>query len=166
MKPLEADQDLRDEEREAAVECAMRMVLDFVDGMVGNTPEQAERKVNQLRSSKELDLLLPEEFKRKVLKRALDEECVANMRKCDQLLRETVALSVADRMAERGAKLAEARIYFLRASQLGAGPDWCRAFQRAEEAIRLTGGMRHADASVAKPLGGGTLREPKRVTLH
>jgi hypothetical protein len=166
MNALKVEQDQEDKEREAAVACAMQLVLDFVDSMAGASPESAERKARQLRSLHELDQLLPEDFKRKVMQRARDEECIANMRKCDQLLRETVALSVADRMAERSGKLMEARRYFVRASQLGAGPEWCKAFQRAEEAIRLTGGMHHSEPSRAKPQDNPTLRAPNRAKLH
>jgi len=146
-----SDQEIAEQERQAAIACAMQMVTDFVDSMAGGSPEACQRKVNQLKSLQELDRILPEEFKRKLMKRARNEECISNMRRCDLLLREAVALSVADRMAERAAMLNQARKFYQRAAQLGAGKDWCRAFERSEEAIRFTGGMHHGEPSRAKP---------------
>jgi hypothetical protein len=73
------------------------------------------------------------------------------MRQCDLLLRETISLSVEGRMQERTAMLMEARRYFARACQLGAAPEWRKAFQRADETILLTGTHRLGDPSRAKP---------------
>jgi hypothetical protein len=166
MDASESDQLIDQQEREAAIACAMQMVIDFVDSMAGGSPEACERKVKQLNSLQELDRLLPEEFKRKVMRRAREEECISNMRRCDALLREAVALSVADRMAERTTMLNEARKFYQRAAGMGAGRDWCKAFERSEEAVRLTGGMHHGDPSRAKPQEDAALRAPNRAKFN
>lgn len=142
----------REKVKEAAVECAKQIVHDFIEGMTGISPEEAERKTRQIKNLCEVDDLLPAAYKRKALEQAKDLECTANMRQCDILLRETITLSVEGRMQERTAMLMEARRYFSRACQLGAAIEWRKAFQRADETILLTGGHRLGDPSRAKPL--------------
>lgn len=144
MTGSEQQKEQREKEKEAAVECAMQIVSDFIEGMAGLSPEDAERKTRQISNLCAVDDLLPDHFKKLALKQATDLECNANMRQCDRLLRETMSLSVEGKMQERAATLMEARRYFTRACQLGASPEWRKAFQRADETIQMTGNHRQA----------------------
>ena len=148
----DAEQEQREKVKEATIECAKQIVDDFVEGMTGISPEEAERKTRQIRNLCDVDDLLPADYKRKTLEQVKKLECTANMRQCDILLREAITLSVEGRMGERTAMLMEARRYFSRACQLGAALEWRKAFQRADETILLTGGHRLGDPTRAKPL--------------
>jgi hypothetical protein len=156
MTGSEQQREQREKEKEAAIECAMQIVSDFIEGMAGISPEEAERKTRQISNLCEVDDLLPTPFKKSALHQAKELECTANMRQCDLLLRETMSLSVEGKMQERTVMLMEARRYFARACQLGAAPDWRKAFQRADETIQMTGNHRLGDPSRAKPLERGS----------
>lgn len=145
----------REKEKEAAIECAKQIVGDFIEGMTGISPKEAERKTRQISNLCQVDDLLPPDYKSWALARAKELECTANMRHCDLLLREAMTLSVEGLMQERAAALMEARRYFARASQLGAAAEWRKAFQRADETIQMTGGHRLGEPSRAKPLDAG-----------
>jgi hypothetical protein len=128
-----------EQEHEAAVERSKQTVRDFVHKIAGATPEEAERKAQQLRDWCGHDHDLPFEFKRKAMARARELECAANMRICDALLHEATDEATAGRLTERNAKLVEARRYYGRACTLGAEEEWRKAYQRAEDTLRLTG---------------------------
>jgi len=140
-----------EKEREAAIEREKQVVRDFVQKIANATPEEAERKHQQLKDWCNSDKLLPFEFKRKALLRAKILDCSVNMRRCDALLHEASSLAIDDRMAEKHHMMAEARKYYGRACKLGAEEEWRKAFQRAEETLQLTGGMRRDMPSRAKP---------------
>lgn len=148
---------MREKEKEAAIECAKQIVGDFIEGMVGISPEEAERKTRQIGNLCQVDDLLPQDYKSWALTRAKELECTANMRQCDLLLREAMTLSVEGLMPERTATLMEARRHFARACQLGAAAEWRKAFQRADETIQMTGGHRLGEPSRAKPADTGPL---------
>jgi len=128
-----------EKEREAALERSKQTVRDFVQKIASATPEEAERMAQQLRDWCGKDRDLPFEFKRKGMLRAKILECSTNMRTCDTRLHEAGAAASEGRLSERDAKLAEARRYYGRACKLGAEEEWRKAYQRAEETLRLTG---------------------------
>lgn len=128
-----------EKEREAALERSKQIVREFVQKIAGAPPEEAERKAQQLRDWCGADRDLPFEFKRKAMARARLLECAANMRTCDALLHEASDEAAAGRLSERNAKLTEARRYYGRACKLSAEEDWRKAYQRAEDTLRLTG---------------------------
>lgn len=140
----------REKDKEATIEFAKQMVSDFIERMKSLNPEEAERRCRQIKTLCEVDQVLPDAFKRKAYEQAREMECIANMRRCDRLLREANTLSVQGKMTERTASLMEARTFFGRACQLGAPADWRKAFERAAETIQLTG-HRLAEHSLAKP---------------
>jgi hypothetical protein len=128
-----------EKEREAALERSKQTVREFVQKIASATPEDAERMAQQLRDWCGKDRDLPFEFKRKGMLRAKILECSTNMRTCDTRLHEAGAEASEGRLSERDAKLAEARRYYGRACKLGAEEEWRKAYQRAEETLRLTG---------------------------
>ena len=128
-----------EQESEAALERNKQIVREFVHKIAGATPEEAERKAQQLRDWCGADRDLPFEFKRKAMARARLLECAANMRVCDTLLHEASAEASVGHLSERNAKLTEARRYYGRACKLGAEEEWRKAYQRAEDTLRLTG---------------------------
>jgi hypothetical protein len=126
-------------DREAALERSKQTVRDFVQKIASATPEDAERMGQQLRDWCGKDREVPFEFKRKAMLRAKILECSTNMRVCDAHLHEAADEAGVGRLNERDAKLAEARRYYGRACKLGAEEEWRKAYQRAEETLRLTG---------------------------
>lgn len=130
------------------IESAKQIVRDFVHCLAAASPETAESMVRRLESLCRSDKVLPVEFKQKALRRARDLACDANMRRCDQLLREVMSLSVAGKMTERSVKLIEARSHFSRACALGAEMEWRKAFRRADETLQLTGTQQQASKLV------------------
>ena len=128
-----------EKEREAALERSKQTVRGFVQKIAGATPEDAERMNQQLRDWCGSDREVPFEFKRKAMLRAKILECSTNMRVCDERLHEAAAEASEGRLSERDAKLNEARRYYGRACKLGAEEEWRKAYQRAEEILRLTG---------------------------
>ena len=126
-------------EREAAIERGKQTVREFVQKIASATPEEAERMTQQLRDWCTADRDLPFEFKRKAMLRAKILECSTNMRTCDAMLHEAADEAGIGRLDGRDARLAEARRYYGRACKLGAEEDWRKAYQRAEETLRLTG---------------------------
>ena len=140
-----------EKDREAAIEREKQVVRDFVQKIASATPEDAERKHQQLKDWCNADKLLPFEFKRKALVRAKVLECSVNMRKSDELLDQATTLAMADKMVEKHKAMGEARRHYGRACKLGAEEDWRKAYQRAEETLQLTGGMKHDAPSRAKP---------------
>ena len=128
-----------EKEREAALERSKQTVRGFVQKIAGATPEDAERMNQQLRDWCGSDREVPFEFKRKAMLRAKTLECSANMRICDERLHDAADEASAGHLSERNAKLAEARRYYGRACKLGAEEEWRKAYQRAEETLRLTG---------------------------
>lgn len=128
-----------EKEREAALERSKQTVRGFVQKIASATPEDAERMAQQLRDWCGKDRDLPFEFKRKAMLRAKILECSTNMRVCDERLHDASTEASAGHLSERDAKLAEARRYYGRACKLGAEEEWRKAYQRAEETLRLTG---------------------------
>jgi hypothetical protein len=126
-------------EREAAIERGKQTVREFVQKIASAPPEEAERKTQQLRDWCGSDKELPFEFKRKAMLRARILECSTNMRACDDRLHEAADEAKIGRLDGRDASLAEARRYYGRACKLGAEEEWRKAYQRAEETLRLTG---------------------------
>jgi len=126
-------------EREAALERSKQTVREFVQKIASAAPEDAERMNQQLRDWCGKDRELPFEFKRKAMLRAKILECSTNMRICDTRLHEAAAEATEGHLPERDAKLIEARRYYGRACKLGAEEEWRKAYQRAEETLRLTG---------------------------
>ena len=139
-----------EKEREAAIEQSKQTVRDFVHKLATASPEGAEQMAQQLRDWCGADKDLPFEFKRKAMLRARILECAVNMRACDGLLHEASARGNEGDVAARNGKLNEARTYYGRACKLGAEDDWRKAYQRAEETIRLTGHDHKQDPSSAK----------------
>ena len=140
-----------EKDKEAAIEREKQVVREFVQKIASANAEDAERKHQQLKDWCNADKLLPFEFKRKALLRAKILECSVNMRKSDELLHEASALAIADKMVEKHRMMGEAKRYYGRACKLGAEDDWRKAYQRAEETLQLTGGMKHDAPSRAKP---------------
>lgn len=140
-----------EKEREAAIEREKQVVREFVQKIATATPEDAERKHQQLKDWCNNDKLLPFEFKRKALVRAKVLECSVNMLKSDELLHLAMDLAIDDKMVEKHRMMGEARRYYGRACKLGAEEDWRKAYQRAEQNLQLTGGMKHDAPSRAKP---------------
>ena len=60
-------------------------------------------------------------------------------------------VTIDDKMVEKHRMMGEARRYYGRACKLGAEEDWRKAYQRAEQNLQLTGGMKHDAPSRAKP---------------
>ena len=139
-----------EKEREAAIEQSKQTVREFVHKIASSSPEEAEQRNQQLRDWCGSDKDLPFEFKRKAMLRARILECSVNMRACDGLLHEASAAGNAGDLTLRNAKLNDARKYYGRACKLGAEEEWRRAYQRAEETIRLTGHEHKQDPSSAK----------------
>ena len=137
--------------KEAAIEQGKQTVREFVHKIARAEPEAAEKMNQQLRDWCGSNKDLPFEFKRKAMLRAKVLECSTNMRACDALLHEAVALANDGLPKEKIAKLAEARKYYGRACKLGAEDDWRRAFKRTEETIQLTGSVDRDRPSRAKP---------------
>lgn len=131
-------------EREVALERSKQTVREFVQKIASATPEDAERMHQQLRDWCGSDRDVPFEFKRKAMLRAKILECSTNMRRCDEILHEAASEASEGRLTERDAKLAEARRYYGRACKLGAEEEWRKAYQRADETLRLTGTNRDA----------------------
>ena len=136
--------------REAAIEQSKQTVREFVHKIAAADPEEAERMNQQLRDWCGKDKDLPFEFKRKAMLRAKILECAGNMRVCDAFLHEASAQGNEGDVKARNEKLVEARKYYGRACKLGAEEEWRKAFQRAEETIRLTGHDHKQDPSSAK----------------
>ncbi len=128
-----------EKEREAAIEASKQTVRDFIRTIANATPEEAEQRAQQLRDWCGADRDLPFEFKRKAMQRSRALECAANMRTCDAMLHAASTLATDGHLSDRNAKLGEARRYYGRACKLGAEDDWRKAYQRAEETLRLTG---------------------------
>jgi hypothetical protein len=137
--------------KEAAIERGKQTVREFVHKIATASPEAAEKMSQQLRDWCNSDKDLPFEFKRKAMLRAKVLECSINMRACDALLHEAVALATEGMIKEKIAKLGEARKFFGRACKLGAEDDWRRAFKRTEETIQLTGSANRDLPTRAKP---------------
>lgn len=125
--------------KEAAIERGKQTVREFVHKIASATPEAAEKMNQQLRDWCGSDRDLPFEFKRKAMLRARVLECSTNMRACDVLLHEAVALANEGRPQEKMAKLGEAQRYYGRACKLGAEDDWRKAYARTRETVQLTG---------------------------
>ena len=140
-----------DKEREAAIEREKQVVREFVQKIAGATPEDSERRHQQLKDWCNADKLLPFEFKRKALLRARVLECSVNMRKCDALLHDTSTVAIGGEIAEKNRLMSEARRYYGRACKLGAEEEWRKAYQRTEETLRLTGGINRDAPTRAKP---------------
>jgi len=153
-----------DKEREAAIEREKQVVREFVQKIANATPDDAERKHQQLKDWCNGDKLLPFEFKRKALLRAKILECSVNMRKCDELLDEATNMAMADKLVDKHRLMGEARRHYGRACKLGAEEDWRKAYQRAEETLQLTGGMKHDAPSRAKPVDKAPLT-PNRAKV-
>ena len=140
-----------DPEKEAAIEREKQVVREFVQKIANASPEDAERKHQQLKDWCNADKLLPFEFKRKALLRAKILDCSVNMRKCDALLHEASSLAIDGKTADKHRLMAEARRYYGRACKLGAEEEWRNAFKRAEETLQLTGGSNRDAPTRAKP---------------
>jgi len=139
-----------EKEREAAIEQSKQTVREFVHKIATADPENAERMSQQLRDWCGSDKDLPFEFKRKAMLRARILECAVNMRTCDALLHQASAFGNEGDLPARNTKLNEARVYYGRACKLGAEEEWRKAYQRADETIRLTGHDHKQDSSSAK----------------
>ena len=139
-------------ERQAQIDKAKLELRKFVHDLADLKPEDMERKIKQLKDWCNHDKLVPFDFKQKALKRAAEMERAANMLYCDTRMHSAQDAAITDNQKLKGMHLAEARKYFGRACTLGADADWRTAFKRAEEALLLTGGMKHDAPSRAKPL--------------
>jgi len=138
-------------ERQAQIDKAKLELRKFVHDMADLTPEDIERRQKQLKDWCNSDKLVPFDFKQKALKRAAEMERSANMLYCDMRMHEAQDAALDDNHKLQGLKLADSRKYFGRACNLGADQEWRKAFKRAEEALLMTGGMKHDAPSRAKP---------------
>jgi hypothetical protein len=142
--------DPRQEIERRQVERAMAQCEEELAQMAEATPSEAER-IHQRLKSRCADKRLDFEFKRKILEKARKEECHANMRATDRLLREALHLAADEQMKERTKKMSEARKTFSKASMLGADADFRRAAERKFDTVLMTGGVHRPGPTVAKP---------------
>lgn len=147
-KPSSTDQQ---EAARQALERSMQHCKDVLRKMRDATPEEAERLNKALKDHCGSDKALPFDFRKKVLERARQYECFANMRATDRALHEALRLAAEEHMVERAQKLGEGRRYFGKATALGADEDFRKAAQRLIETIMMTGGVQHKGPTRAKP---------------
>ncbi|MCR6632142.1 MAG: hypothetical protein NVV74_19985 [Magnetospirillum sp.] len=141
----------KQEAERAALERSMQFCKDELKKMHEATPDEAERLSKGLKDHCGQDKALPFDFKRKVLERARQYECNANMRAADHALHTALRLAAEEHMVERASKLGEGRRYFSKACALGADEDFRKAAQRLIENVMMTGGVQKKGPTRAKP---------------
>jgi hypothetical protein len=141
----------KQEAERLAIERSMHFCKEQLFKMHDCTPDEAERINKQLKDHCGTDKKLPFDFKRKVLERARQYECFANMRATDHALHAALRLAAGEHMVERAQKLGEGRRFFSKACGLGADQDFRMAAQRLMETIMMTGGVQHKGPTRAKP---------------
>lgn len=147
-----ASNDKQEAER-LAIERSMRFCKEQLFKMHDCQPDEAERLNKLLKDHCGTDKKLPFDFKRKVLERARQYECFANMRATDCALHAALRLAAGEHMVERAQKLGEGRRLFSKACGLGADEDFRMAAQRLMDTIMMTGGVQHKGPTRAKPAG-------------
>lgn len=141
----------KQEAERLAIERSMTACKDQLRKMHDCLPDEAERLNKLLKDHCGADKKLPFDFKRKVLERARQYECFANMRAADRALHAALRLAAEEDMVHRAQKLGEGRRYFSKACTLGADEDFRKAAQRLMETIMMTGGVQHKGPTRAKP---------------
>lgn len=134
-----------------AIERSIQHCKDELHKMHDCQPDEAERLNKVLKDYCGSDKQLPFDFKRKVLERARQYECFANMRATDRALHAALRLAADEDMVHRAQKLGEGRRLFSKACTLGADDDFRKAAQRLMETIMMTGGIQHKGPTRAKP---------------
>lgn len=147
-----------------AQERSMQFCRDDLRRMHDATPDEAERLGKELKDYCGNDRALPFDFKRKVLERARQYECNANMRAADSALHNALRLAADEQLVERARKLGEGRRYFSKACTLGADQDFRQAVQRLIENVMMTGGVQKKGPTRAKP-GDIAPRAPNRAKM-
>lgn len=142
--------DKQEAERQA-IERSMQFCKDQLRKMHDCQPDEGERLHKQLKDHCGSDKKLPFDFKRKVLERARQYECFANMRATDRALHSALRLAADENMVERAQKLGEGRRLYSKACTLGADEDFRKAAQRLIETVMMTGGVQHKGPTRAKP---------------
>jgi hypothetical protein len=141
----------RKEEERQAVERAIRNVREILGNLKSVTsPSDAERLHDRVKNAC-TDKRLSLEFKRWAFEHARTYECNANMRACDHALRQAMRYASDEQMKERGKALSDARTFFGKACSLGAYEEFRKAAQRLIDTIMMTGNVRHAGPTRAKP---------------
>jgi len=153
MPPSAADVAKQKQEAERqAVERLKAAMTAKLNEMREASPSQAEGIHNALKAQCK-DTRLSMEFKNFVMKRARHFECDSNMRAATKAMNEAVDYAKAEKLNERGARLAMGRQWFSKACSLGANDEFRRATERLIETAMLTGGVyKPGVATRAKPI--------------
>jgi hypothetical protein len=118
--------------------------------------------------------LLPRDVTAQIGDELKGMDLMANMKATDMALRRAVAFAQADQKLERNQEVAAARSFLSRAMARGAKEDFKRAAEMTIESAMLTGGVRQAGPTRAKPvddtpparsLAKGERREFKRYEV-
>lgn len=139
------------EAAQAALERCKQVCRDQIKQMHDCSPEDAERQHKWLKDYCGAEKKLPFEYKRKVLDRARQLECEANMRYCDKLLQFAAKLAAEEHMKARSKALIDGQKYLSKACTLGCDDEFRKAANRLIETVRLTGGVQHSGPTRAKP---------------
>jgi hypothetical protein len=141
----------QDAERQA-LERLKAAIATRLDEMKDAAPSEAERMHAALKNQCN-DKRLPMDFKRQILDRARAHECNANMRAATRAMEEAVDYARAEKLKERGARLAMGRQWFAKACSLGANEEFRKATQRLIDTAMMTGGVyKPGVATRAKPI--------------
>lgn len=135
--------------------------------------DQVETSVKALHETMR-DPHLPRDFVQQIGAELKGLDLMVHMKATDMALRRAVAHAQADRKNERNQEIAAARSLLSRSMALGANEDFKHAAEMTIESAMLTGGVKHAGPTRAKPadeapptrsLAKGERREFKRYEM-
>lgn len=142
----------KQEAERQAVERLKAALTAKLEEMKEASPSQAESIHNVLKAQVK-DTRLTMEFRNFILKRARHFECNSNMRAATKAMNEAVDYARAEKIKERGARLAMGRQWYSKACALGANDEFRKATERLIETVMMTGGVyKPGVATRAKPV--------------
>jgi hypothetical protein len=136
------------EQRQArCADAVVRLREQAVEGQAVAVDEAAQALYASLQAPD-----LPPEFVAAMRAELKAVSLLAYMKATDLALRRALAHAQGDRTLERGLEVAAARGFLSRALGCGAGEEFKRAAEKAIESALLTGGVRRAGPTRAKPV--------------
>jgi hypothetical protein len=161
----EAERQKQEAERQASLERFKAAITAKLDEMRKASPSEAE-SIHSVLKVQCQDTRLSHDFKAFVMRRARHFECDANMRATTKAMNEAVDYARAEKLSERGARLAMARQWYNKACSLGANEEFRRATERLVETAMLTGGVYKPGAATrAKPQATAP-KNPNNAKVH